>query len=170
MLTPEDTAPSKEQSDAFHIIEGAKLTNGRKAHAKLMILNPSLIQQGAFGVCGLTSVLFIVATHSPKRFAEMIRRRGRRDILSSSGCPPSLQMLIQTRRNLTPKWSSSPHSGLCVVPLAPHSPESKRFLIPMTRIRRSTKRMSIIVVDENQLKFSDSFEIQGWEIRWDTLP
>src|SRR5690606_28518463 len=67
------TAPSKDQLEASRIIEGARLTSGRRAHAKAMILNPSLIQQGAFGVCGLTSILFAVATSNPKRFAEMIK-------------------------------------------------------------------------------------------------
>lgn len=155
-----------EQKQAFAVIKSSNLVAARRKHAYQMIRDPEMIQQGAFGVCGLTSILYAVAKSSPKRFAEMIRDAWADTALvkqwlevfynNSDGEHISQRAEVEY---VTSQW---------LVRKGVSGQQESRTLRQQGQGNNkqeveTTKKKDYALVFEKQRKFSDEFEIQGWE-------
>lgn len=153
--------PTPAQEQAIATIDGTGLEPVRKAHARDMIRNPDVVQQAAFGVCGLTSILYVVAKSNPQRFAEMIRDAWSDTALVKEWMPifykNATPEQIQERAEVeyvTSQW---------LVRKSAPTNVTQNVLVPGDDTASGSKDKQFKDVLDKQRSFSDSFEIAGWE-------
>lgn len=155
------------QQEAIQVIDNTTLHPDRKQHARDMIRDPDLIQQGAFGVCGLTSILYAVAKGTPKRFAELIRDAWADtqlvttwlDVYYNNADPRHVKIRAEveyiTSQWLVRKSGFTDMKENVVTTADPNDTNSKES------VQDKQKQFDDVMV--KQREFSDSFEIDGWE-------
>ncbi len=157
------------QEKAIEVIDKTSLHKSRKEHSRDMIRNPEMIQQGAFGVCGATSMLYAVAKGTPVRFAEMIRDawadselvKKWLEVFYENADPRHIEIRSEveyiTAQWLIRKSQDGKGKGSTV------SVDKEKVDYWYSIESQKSKSQLYKDVFDRQKEFSDSFEIEGWE-------
>jgi len=144
-------------------IDTSGLAEEYKLRAKELIDDPDAIRQGAFGVCGMVSILRPTITYDPERFADLAIRA-----LTDPGLDTERWLeIFQKRANPVQKAVGAEFEYLVSQWLVRHGAgtDVEQSVLRRTRggpvAERKTKPYDQVF--EAQVRFSESFGIAGWE-------